>query len=53
MITIEDKVNVSIRMPREIARQFKAKCALEGTTGQAVIEKAIMDFLAENKEKPE
>lgn len=53
VIAIDDKVNVSIRVPREKSRQFKAKCALEGTTAQAVIEKAIDDYLAENKEKPE
>ena len=40
-------------MPKEIARQFKAKCALEGTTAQAVIEKAILEFLAEDNRKPE
>ncbi len=53
VINIEEKVIVSIRMPRDIARQFKAKCAIEGTTGQAVLEKAILDFLVEEKDNPE
>jgi hypothetical protein len=38
---------------REKSRQFKAKCAIEGTTAQAVIEKAIDDYLAKDKKQPE
>lgn len=36
---------ISIRIPKETAAEFKAKCAAEGIPQAQIIKKAIEDFL--------
>ena len=50
---IEKRVTLSVRIPEETARRFKAKCAMVGTTGQFILSKAIEKFLEEKKDNPE
>lgn len=37
---------ISVRVPKELAAAFKAKCAETGTPQAQVIKQAISDFLA-------
>ena len=53
VVTIEKRIGLTVRISESVARQFKSKCALEGITGQDVLERAIMDFLNEEKRNPE
>lgn len=39
---------ISVRVPKEMAAAFKAKCAETGTVQAQIIKKAIEDFLNEN-----
>jgi hypothetical protein len=45
------KVTVTIRVTKEKSRQLKMKCLQEETTIQAVLEKAINDFLMTGESK--
>ncbi len=37
---------ISVRVPKELAAEFKAKCAANGIPQAQIIKKAIEDFLA-------
>ncbi len=37
---------ISVRVPKELAAEFKAKCAANGISQAQIIKKAIEDFLA-------
>ncbi len=37
---------ISVRVPKELAAEFKAKCAADGIPQAQIIKKAIEDFLA-------
>lgn len=40
---------ISVRIPKEMAAEFKQKCAETGAVQAQIIKKAITDFLEENK----
>ncbi|GHS91709.1 hypothetical protein AGMMS49957_18560 [Synergistales bacterium] len=50
---MEKPISIPVRLPEQIARQFKAACALEGVTAQSILFKAVSDFLEKRKEKAE
>ncbi len=56
-IVEEKKVATTLRLPQSLARQLKAKCALEGRTIQEVLTEAVIDYISEEKseekKKPE
>lgn len=39
--------NISVRVPKELATAFKAKCAGEGISQAQIIKQAIEDFLSQ------
>lgn len=39
--------NISARVPKELAADFKEKCAAEGIPQAQIIKKAIEDFLSQ------
>lgn len=41
---------IAIKVPKELAAAFKAKCAAEGIPQAQIIKKAITDFLNESSE---
>ena len=54
MVKIAKRVKdtqVTFRIENEKAREFKAFCAFEGTKIQAVLEKAVDEFLERAKKK--
>ena len=54
MRRIEKRIGLTVRIPEDVARQFKSRCALEGVTAQSILENAVMDFLSkEGNKKPE
>ena len=44
---------ITFRLTDEKARRFKAFCALEKTSIQNVLERAVDEFMNQLKEKPE
>lgn len=40
---------IATHVPRETAERFQAACAANGTTGNAVLRKAIEKYLSENE----
>ena len=45
----EKSTQVSVRLTEELAREFKALCALKGTTLQFILEQAVKEFVAKEK----
>lgn len=41
----EEIDQVAVRLPETIARQFKSKCAINGTTQQAQLEKWVTEWV--------
>ena len=41
--------SIIVRIPKETAEAFKAKCAIQGVPQAQVIKKAIADFLEDKK----
>ncbi|GHV34837.1 hypothetical protein FACS1894187_06250 [Synergistales bacterium] len=52
-IETKRRSNIPVRLPEQMAREFKSACALEGVTAQSVLFKAVSDFLEERKKKAE
>ena len=42
---MEKRTQIPVRLPEQLAREFKAACALEGTSGQEVLLKAVIKFM--------
>jgi predicted transcriptional regulator len=49
----EKNTQISFRLTEELAREFKSLCALKGTSLQFILERAVKEFVAKEKEKPE
>ena len=48
----ENMVVLACKVKRETAEQFKAACAAQGTTSNAVLQQAVKTFLAYLEEHP-
>lgn len=46
-----ERIQLSIRLDVETARKFKVACAVEDTTGQAVLEKFIQSYIQQIDER--
>jgi len=49
----EKTVQMIVRIPEGIAREFKALCALKGMTIQAVLARVIKEFIEKEREEKE
>lgn len=48
----ENMVVLACKVKRETAEQFKAACAAQGTTSNAVLQQAVKAYLEEHPEQP-
>lgn len=48
----EKRVQISVRLPERFAKEFKARCILDGVTVQDVLERAAFEYM-KGKKKPE
>lgn len=47
---MDTEANLKVKVSKEIRHQLKIKTAKENTTIQAVLEKAVMDYLGKKRE---